>query len=367
MSVLINPFAAGTAGGGGFGGLAAGTYYITRTIDHTKMGSENRSGDLVFCIDVTIASLKSTGNGGHVQHTGGADIHVTSSDGTTEYDFVLIKYDPTTGHVIAFVRPSDTVSSSSDFTYLIAYGDSSISSTMGSSANTFPASLINFAHGLDDDGSSGVVVTDRSANGLNATNTNGVTLDTTAGLINGGGAFARASNQYLSIANNAALQGGSLTIIATIITGSSFPAFMCLYSRQHDNNNWCGFAVRSDGKLHGYFLFQGGSIDVIGATALSASTRYVVTVTHTAGANGAKVYINGTNDATTGGATFTAADTSSAGIIGSDTFNGGRAWNGSIGEIWHVVGAKSAGWVGAHSNALYDPSTFSTGSTETAV
>lgn len=356
-----------STGGGGFGGLAAGTYYITRTIDHTKLASEDRTDDLVFVIDATFATMKSTGNGGHVQYTNGADIHITSSDGSTEWTFYLAKYTATTGAVVIFVKPPSTTSSSADRNYLIAYGDSSIASTMGSSANTFPSSIFNFAHGLDDDGSSGVVVTDRSANGLNATNTNGVTLDTTSGLVNGGGAFARASNQYLSIANNAALQGGSLTIIATIITGSSFPAFMCLYSRQHDNNNWCGFAVRSDGKLHGFFLFQGGSIDVIGATALSASTRYVVAVTHTPGANGAKAYINGTNDATAGGATFTAADTSSAGIIGSDTFNAGRAWNGSIGEIWHVVGAKSAGWIGAHSNALYDPSTFSTGTTETAI
>jgi hypothetical protein len=240
-----------SVGGGGFGGLAAGTYYITRTIDHTKLASENRTDDLVFIVDITLAVLKSVSNSGHVNHTTGSDIHVTDSTGTTEWDFYLRKYDPATGQVVLSIRPPGTTSASSDRTYLIAYGDASISSSLSSKNNTHPATLFNFAHSLDDNGAGGIVTTDLSANGLNATNTNGVTLDTSAGLINGGGAFARASNQYLSIANNAALQGGSITIITTIITGSSFPAFMALYSRQHDNNNWFGLAVRPDGKLHG--------------------------------------------------------------------------------------------------------------------
>lgn len=365
-AMMLKQFGAG--GGGGFGGLAAGTYYITRTIDHTKLASEDRTDDLVFVVDATFTAMKSVGNGGHVNHADGADIHVTSSDGNTEWTFYLENYDPTTGAIVLWIKPPSTTSSSSDRTFLIAYGDSSISSTLGSKTNTFPASIFDFAHGLGDNGSGGVVVTDRSANGLNATNNNGATLDTTSGLINGGAAFARASSQYFSIAYNSVLNQGAQSILAVIITGSSFPAFMAIYERQTTGGMWWGLAVRSDAKLHHYVNMGIGNSDAIGATALSASTRYVVGATTTPGTNTDIVYLNGSSDGAVNGVNqFSGGDTSSGSNIGGNPFNSGRYFNGSVGECWLLNGAMSAGWMGAHSNALKTPSTFSTGTTETAI
>ncbi len=350
------------AGGG------SGSYYITRTIDHTKLASEDRTDDLVFIVDITLAVLKTVGNGGHV--IDGNDIHVTDNvTGTTEWTFTKIAYAATTGHLVLAIKPPSTTSSSSDRTYRIAYGDSSITSSLSNSANTFPTSIFEFAHGFDDDGSGGVVVTDRSAHGRNATNHNGATLDTSAGLVNGGAAFARASSQYFSIPFFGSSRPDAThpkLILATVITGSSFPAFMALLSVQSSAANWYGFAIDSSGHPYGYANFQNGNIDCVGVTALSTSTRYTLAFYLGIATNGAKVFINGTRDQQVNAAYTNNVDSPDT-IIGGDTDNSGRWFNGTIGEIWQITDTRSEAFVTTYSNALYDPSTFSTGTTETAV
>jgi hypothetical protein len=78
------------------------------------------------------------------------------------------------------------------------------------------------------------------------------------------------------------------------------------------------------------------------------------------------VYVNGTSDGTAAGvAQFSGGDTTSGPTIGGNPTNSSRYYDGSIGEMWVLNGAMSAGWIGAHSNALLNPSTFSTGTTET--
>ncbi len=350
-------------------GLNAG-YYITRTINHTKLASEDRTDDLVFAVDATFAAMKSVSNGGHVHYATGADIHITDSTGTTEWTFYLEKYNPATGQVVLWIKPPSTTSSSADRTYLIAYGDSAISSTLGSSANTFPASIFDFAHGLGDNGAGGVVVTDRSANGLNATNhSSSVTLDTTSGLINGGGSFNRATPSYLTIPYNAALIpdfSTPKTVFVDFITPSSFPgAYMKFYIQQSSINYWFGFAISNANKLDGFGKFFGAFFDCIGTTTLATSTRYVGAYYCSNGTNGAKVYLNGAFEAQVNVAIL-GEETPDA-IIGYDTFNATDGFTGQIGEIWQITGSRTAGFITAYSNALYDPSTFSTGTTETAV
>jgi hypothetical protein len=312
--------------------------------------------------------MKSVGNGGHVQYTNGADIHVTDSTGTTEWTFYLDAYDPTTGHVVLFIKPPGTTSGSSDRTYRIAYGDASMTVSLSNSANTFPASIFDFVHGFDDNGSGGIVVTDRSANGFNATNHNGATLDTTGGLVNGGAALNRASTQYYSIAYNAAQLPDAThpkLILTTIITGSSYPAFMPLLSRQNSVNEWHGLALDTSGHAYGFANFRAGFIDCIGTTVLSTSTRYTLAFYLSFATNGAKVFVNGTKETQVNAAFSNRLDNPDT-IIGNDSFNAGRAYNGTIGEMWQITGTRSEAFITTYSNALYDPSTFSTGTTETS-
>jgi hypothetical protein len=236
----------------GAGGGGAVGYYIDRAIDHTKMGGTDRNGDMLFYIDETIAALKDAGNGGHMG-TSTADIHVTDSTGTTEWTFYLEKYDPATGAIVLWIKPPSTTSSSVDRTFLIAYGDSSISSSGSSKANTFPATIFDMCHGLGDDGSGGVVLTDRSPNSFTLTNHNTATLDTTAGLINGGAKFTRASSQYFSASYQSAINHAAQTILAARQNAVVVAAFEAWYERQTSGSFWHGLALRTDQKVHAYY------------------------------------------------------------------------------------------------------------------
>jgi len=348
-------------------GILNAGFFITRTIDATKLAGEDRTDDLVFILDETFPEMKSVSNGGHVIDSAGADIHVVNGDASAEETFTLIAYDPTTGHVVLAIKPAGTTSHTTNRDYLVAYGDPAITSSLSDSAATFPATLFDFAHGFDDNGAGGIKLTDRSANGINATN-HSATLDTTSGLIAGGAAFNPGSSQYVQLPHNATFDAGASnpkTILVLFMTGSSFPAFMALFEQQNGSGGWQGLAARTDGKPHAYLNYNLSGVDLIGSTVMSTNTKYVGALRIADGTNGAKLYLNGSLEAQANLGFF--AGLTADFNIGGNPFNSSRYFNGKVGEIWQSPGDRSAGWVGAYSVALYDPSTFSTGTTETAI
>jgi len=129
-------------------------YYKQITIDHSRVAGDLTNYPLLF--SVTDANLKTVANGGHIQHTasGGASGSLTvpadlvfspNADGSSKYDFEVEKYDATTGELVAHVRiPS--VSSSSDTTFYLVYGNSSLTTSQENVAGTWDANFIGVFH-----------------------------------------------------------------------------------------------------------------------------------------------------------------------------------------------------------------------------
>lgn len=121
MSVLMNPFLAGTAGGG----VGTWTSIKTVTIDHTKAGASD-SSSFPMLFSGTYTYLKTTGNGGNIQNTASSkpcDLWFTSdSGGTTKLDWEIETWDAATGAIVAWVR-IPTLSHSSDTVIYLANGN----------------------------------------------------------------------------------------------------------------------------------------------------------------------------------------------------------------------------------------------------
>lgn len=131
-------------------------YWRSVTIDATKVDSDLT--DYPFLFNSTIAEFKTTANGGHIENTasGGASGSVTvpadlvfctdkDDPNGTKLDFEVEKYDPATGELVAHVRiPS--LSSTSDTTIYICYGDSSVTTSQENVTGVWDANFKGVWH-----------------------------------------------------------------------------------------------------------------------------------------------------------------------------------------------------------------------------
>jgi Concanavalin A-like lectin/glucanases superfamily/Domain of unknown function (DUF2341) len=133
-------------GGGGPSGFL---YYHSITIDHTQVGSSD-STDFPLLVSFTDASLKTVGNGGHVQSSSGFDI-VPYPDLTltTKMDFEIEHWDGTTGQIIAWIRVP-TVSHSSSTVIYLAYDSTTVTTDQSNKTGvwgTHAKSILHFGNG----------------------------------------------------------------------------------------------------------------------------------------------------------------------------------------------------------------------------
>lgn len=192
MGAIAMMMSGGAAGGGG-----SFTAHKTLTIDHTKVGASNAT-NFPMLVSETIAALKTTGNGGSVTNASGHDIvFSTDAAGTSLLSWEIVKYVPTTGEIVAFVKvPS--ISHTVDTVIYMPYGNAGITTFQGGSTGAaWNSGYKTVIHG--GDGSS-LVLTDSTSNGNNGTNNNGATA---AAGPNGLGAisFTAGSSQYITTPN----------------------------------------------------------------------------------------------------------------------------------------------------------------------
>lgn len=182
---LLNPFL-GSAGGGA-GGFS---WKRTLTIDHTQAGSSDTS-NFRLLVSFTDATLKTTGNGGHVTNSSGFDIgYYSDSALTTKLDWETELYVASTGQVIAWVRVP-TLSHSADTVIYQAYGNSSITTDQSNKTGVWGANAKSVLH--LPDGSS-LSAADSSIANATWTATGSPVAGT--GTIDGG-MSASSSSQYL--------------------------------------------------------------------------------------------------------------------------------------------------------------------------
>ena len=163
------------------------------TIDHTKVPSTQ--SNFTVLVSVTDPALKTVANGGHVANANGYDIgFYADSGGTTKLKWEVEKYDGTTGNLIAWVKiPS--VSSTTDTSFYLFYGDPSITTDQSDPLNTWDSNFKAVYHL----GNGTTLTATDSTGGNNGTLFNSPTA--TAGKINGAAHFVHSSSQAIGLAN----------------------------------------------------------------------------------------------------------------------------------------------------------------------
>ncbi len=344
----------------------AQAYYSPISINAAQVPSTQT--DFPVLVSVTDSRFKTVGNGGHVQNSSGFDIrpYTDSTLVTAISGYELERYNASTGEVIMWVKVSSLSSSTTPF--VLAYGDSGIS-TDGSSTATWSNGYLGVYH-MKDGSSLNVNSATGSNNGTNHSAT------ATTGQIDGGASFVSASSQYIDLSTG--MNPVGITLSAWV-KGTSFPnAYNSVVVRDSASNGFASIFVKSNGKLGCFISDSGGTTifyDGTGSHTLSTATWYYLTTTYTGNLNvGLIGYVNGSSDTTpiTGNLGLHVGAANSD--IGRDNINAGRFWNGVIDEV-HIsgdnssptIGVRSADWITTEYNNQFAPGTFETLGTEVSV
>lgn len=297
--------------------------------------------------------FKTVANGGHVKNANGYDIRPYSDSGisTAITGYELERYNASTGEVIMWVKVGSLDSSTTPI--YLAYGKSSLT-TDGSSTTTWSNSFLGVYHLTD-----GSTLNVNSATGSNNGTNNGVTA--TTGQIDGAGAFASASTQFIDV-------GSGMNPVAITysvwINATSFPnAYNATIARNSalGANGFSVLLVKSTGKLACYIQLTGGtntSYDGTGSHTLSSGTWYYCTMTYS-NAAGLIGYVDAASDGTAAGG-FDLSTVAVSTDIGRDPTVSNQYWNGKIDEVRIASVARSADWITTEYNNQSNPATFET-------
>lgn len=335
-------------------------YYSPISINAAQVPSTQT--DFPVLVSQTDARFKTVGNGGHVQNSSGFDIRpYTDSTLTTAITgYELERYNASTGEVIMWVKVSSLSSSTTPF--VLAYGDSGIS-TDGSSSTTWSNSFLGVYHLAD-----GTTLNVNSSTGSNNGTNHSATA--TSGKVDGGGSFVSASSQYIDLSTGIAPT--EITFSAWVNATSFANAYNGVIVRSNVGyTSYAMFFVKSNGKL-GCFVFGAGSIpisyDGTGSNTLSTATWYYLTMVYQASNSQIRGYVNASSDAsTTAGGTVNLVTTSATSNIGRDANTSPRYWNGTLDELRVSSVSRTANWITTEYNNQSAPGTFETLGTEVAV
>jgi hypothetical protein len=334
-----------------FPGLFTPKYVFSSpvTFDHTQVPSTQTNFPVL--IKLSDKRFSRVGHGGKVQNPNGYDIRPYSDAGLTTpiTAYELEQYGPN-GNLVMWVNIA-SLSSSSDTTIYLRYGDSSIS-TDGSSATAWDTNFISVYHFKDGTNLS-VADSTGTHNGTN----HGATA--TAGQIDGAGSFVSANTQYIDVGT---FTGPSAATISAWVNAISFPNTYNSIMVRNNNTVYTAFYVKGTGKL-ALFTSNGPTYDGTGSNTLSAGTWYLLHMTYdsSSGLNG---YVNAAVDGTIAAAGGLQVNAISM-WIGRDPFNTVDLWNGILDEVRYSNIARSADWITTEYNNQKPGSTFVTLGAET--
>ncbi|MCL4366208.1 DUF2341 domain-containing protein [Patescibacteria group bacterium] len=327
------------------------------TIDSTKVSSGPHAyfPVMVSIADTSLKKAQSTGN----------DILFTSSDGTTQLNHEIEKFDSTTGTLIAWVTIPSLVSTADTIIYMY-YGNSNTTSQQNS-ANTWNENSANNYKGVwhlkENPASSAPQMVDSTSNGYNGTSNGSMTASQQiTGKVDGNLNFD-GNDDYIDAGDQSNLNATtSFTVEAWInrsgnsnlgsagnITSKSGGWWLDLY----DNNTLIG---NNSNNLR--FVVLGASSNSLFSNAtITNNTWYHVVTVYDGGHK--YIYINGALD-NSDVATGTPTNSASNFRIGRQTTSNGadNAFNGQIDEVRFSSTARSAGWIATEYNNQNSPSTF---------
>jgi len=329
------------------------------TIDNTKVAGTANHTNFPVLISFTDADLKTTGNGGDVTNANGYDIAFTSSDGITQLDHQIEKYDATTGEYVAWVR-IPKLDYNDDTDIYMYYGNSAVT-TDQSSTGTWDVNYTAVWHMSEDPSGSSPQITDATFESNDGTSAGTMTA---GDLIAGKCGLALdfdGIDDYLDLGEEKwdgspsgrtysfwfQRQGNGTVGVA----GVEF-----ILGKGAGNSFGFGFGVNQSDKN---FVARLNSANSLSGLTVVDNTWYHVAVV--GNASDFDIYIDGSLDA------------SPSYVYGGDNdliLAMGRGnqnyFNGLIDEVRISSIARSADWIATQFNNQDDPSTFYSVGTETA-
>lgn len=332
------------------------------TLNSSQISGATDHLNFPVMVELTDVKLKSLANGGGVSNPSGFDIIFTESDGSTLLDHELQNYDPSTGHLLCWVR-IPALSPTVDTDIYLYYGNDAIF-TNQSTTSTWNANYISVWH-LED-------LNDSSPNGH--TLLNNLTVVNTAGALGAAREFD-GDGDYLEDQNGAIYLDQLPQISVSLwakpdAIGTDRGLFIAKTPSGNDNK----LALRADamGTLSGggpnrwrtTVRASDGNQKHESSDNQVTTNWHNLTMARTAG-SATNLYINGLPD-TGSNQTIRSGNTSGAQtfIIGKGIIDvTASSWDGLIDEIRVSNVALSADWIATEHTNMTSPGTFHTPST----
>lgn len=334
-------------------GQAGWQYYRTITLDQP-------AGDLTdfpVLVAGTYAYLATTANGGNVTNASGYDIAFFSDAGlTTMLKFEREQYVAATGQVTYWVKIPTLTSASATVIYM-AYGNTSISTSLADAANTWRSSYVGVYHLPDG---TTLNTNDATANGYNASSIGTTTAQT--GKIYGG-----MGGTYANVPDQTALTLSGGGTVETWFYKTTSGAGSGMFNKYSVTATELTAGTTSDGKIW-FWVTDSTNGSYIGRTAPSSSyslnTWHHLAFVYDGGttSSACKIYIDGVSVDNTNisSGTFTSVRNTSAPfkIKSSISALGGSELVGTMDEVRISNVTHSSDWLLTQFNSMNDPSTF---------
>ena len=333
-------------------------YYRTITIPSSQISNTVAAGFTVL-VSYADPSLKQV-PAGHVQNSNGYDIVFAkdSSCGSSNFlNWETELYSSVTGQLRAWVKMPSALSSSSNTTFYMCYGNSNISSfqggALGSAWDGNYVGVWHFPNGT-------TLSTNDSTAGANNGTLSSSQPTATFGLIDGG--VANANGQYIDVGDPASFNMTSALTLSGWAKSPGYSAYENVLEKPFNTINQ-GLApyhqyslqTNTSGHITASVTTSGTNYTATGGTALSTNTWYYFAGTYD-GSN-IKVYLNGTQDGITAHTGAIDTDPTDLGI-GASIKRNTEYWNGSLDEVHISNVARSADWIKTEYNNQFLPASF---------
>lgn len=333
------------------------SYQRVVTIDHTKVPVNKSHFTVLF--SGTYSFLKHVSNGGLVENINGYDIgFLDEVDGGT-LSWEVEQYNPATGNIIAWVQLD--VSSTIDSTFVLAYGNSSITTPQFNTGDPWwdEYGVWHLSDGVTvDGGDSTYDAFDSSVVG---------TVNAVSGTIDGAAEFPSSADGYLDAGD--IWLDYTFEEAATLffwIKSSSSPTTGRIISKTDGSS--VGFEVKQEGTDLSFVIHRATSPSIWKATgAIPADNSWHhIAITYSGnlsdGAPAVKIYVDASSQSVTYTAGSGAGDYSSGYnfYIGGSSLLAGASGrlNACLDEVRYVYGSLSASVVQLHYNTQNSPITF---------
>lgn len=337
-------------------------------IQSSQVSGTSDLTDFPMLISFTDTDLRTTSNGGNVEHVNGYDIVFTLADCSTMLDHEIEDYNPSTGEYIAWVK-IPTLGASSNTNVHMYYGNSSVT-TDPSTTSVWSSGFIGVWHLHENPSGTAPQMDESTSNNFDGTSGGTMTSADSIDAQIGGGLDFDGSNDRVTRADNATLDVGvnDLTLSAWInidnTTGNKE-----IINKKAGGTRTNGYAIRvRDNEIQIAYKASGlANTNVISSNpiSLSATTWTYAAVTFNVSGDSAVIYVNGVAEPSIAIFAGTSLANGEDFSIGRRlTANNDSGMDGRIDEVRIATVARTTDWIATEYNNQNSPSTFYTISAE---